>query len=80
MSAPRKISFARLHEAFQQPGIKGLSNLGKTLSQTDQPGIIMFWTGDGLECSYKGENFVVPAANVAGVTIEKSSPALKAAS
>ena len=79
MSAPRKVSFARLHEAFQQPGVTGLSNLPKTLCTSQQKGIQMWYTSEGLEVTLNEATFIIPLNNLAGARFDrpKDVPAVK---
>ncbi len=71
----RKVVYARLHEAYQQPGELGLGSLPKALSSYKaggQPGIVMWWTPEGLEVEYKNAYFIIPLANVVGATFDNS--------
>ena len=71
----REVAYCSLHQPFQQPGVPGLSNLGKHLvdSKEHQMGIKMWYTPDGIEVSYKGYDFIVPLANVAGATFRRKN-------
>lgn len=77
MAAPRKVSYARLHEAYSQPGPSGLGNLPKTLFAASQIGIVMQLTDLGLEVNYKEATFLVPLANLVGVTFEPQAAKAK---
>lgn len=69
--AGRKVAFAQLQGNYQQPGVKGLSTLGKTLSSALQRGIKMVYTDTDLEVTLDGISFAIPKPNVVGVTFEK---------
>lgn len=72
MSAPRKLSFVKLHEPFQQPGTP-LSTLSKTLSDKGVQAMDMWYTLEGVEVSYHDYKFIIPLANVAGATFAKEN-------
>lgn len=73
----RKVSYARLHEAYTQPGPTGLGSLPRTLTAAQQPGIVMNLSELGLEIEYKDTSFFVPLANLVGVTFDKTASKVK---
>lgn len=55
---PIEVIRATCHQAVAVPRGAAETTLAKS------KGISMLWTPDGLFCDYKGQQFIVPAANV----------------
>lgn len=76
MSQCRKVTYARLHEAYQQPGSITLGAMPKVLNCSEQKDLEMWYTSEGLQVSYKGAHFIIPLANVVGATFAKEEAAV----
>ena len=81
----REVVFAYLHGDAQEPGIEGLSRLGRTLKDgvEHQRGIKMYLTseyGGGLEVLYKGHEVFIAASNLAYVRFKPGPKVIKQAS
>ncbi len=68
---PRKVRFVKLHQGIFVPGTGSLSD---TLEPSRHSGIVMFYTTEGVEITYKNINFIVPLANVACAVFDEPPP------
>lgn len=58
-----KVTYVQLHDGFFCPGLGNMSQMQKTLDAGHYPGLVMDYTKETINCSFRGVSFSIPVVN-----------------